>query len=122
MATVVPEPGEDTSPVEWADAITDAVNELSTNGIKIAAGVVSVTPSDSGGTLNGGTYYRGSATVTFASGTFTTTPMVIQGVNTSYPGRVIEASHSGVSSTGFTARIARTDKTATDFHWIAIGT
>jgi len=122
MATVVPEPGADTSPVEWADAMTTAVNDLSTNGIKIAAGVVSVTPGDSGGTLNGGTYYRGSETVTFASGTFSSTPIVIHGVNTQFPGTVIEVSHSGVSSTGFTARIARTDKTATDFHWIAIGT
>lgn len=67
-----------------------------------------------------GSYYRGSATITFAT-PFGAAPVVITSGNSGIPGEVIEVSPSSVSTTGFTMNIARGDNTtSTICYWIAI--
>jgi hypothetical protein len=120
----VPNPDSDTAPVDWASAVTDAVNALPAGEFKIAAGVVQITPGGTQITSPGGwKYYRSAATaVTFPSGLFTTTPNILHSCNSQYPGRVVETEHStSATKDGCTLQLARTDTTPTDVHWIAIG-
>lgn len=88
---------------------------------KIQAGQVSVTP---GGTAinffsGSGQYYRGTATVTFATA-FSATPAITVSAATSVPGTFLEASVSGASATGFTINVARVDTTSQPVYWIAV--
>lgn len=130
MATTVSAPSGDTAPLDWAAAITAAVNDLGTSQIKIAAGVLRLTPVTH--ITSPWSYYRsdgslnGPGTVTFPVGLFSATPNILHSCNSQYPGRVLETEHSVSNTTaatkdGCVLQVARTDQTPTDVHWIAIG-
>lgn len=90
---------------------------------RVASGELAVTP-DTVVTTNfvggGQTLYRGALVVTFPAGRFTAIPHVVLSAETGVPGTVIEAGPSLISTTGFTASVARMNQTATDLHWIAM--
>ena len=120
MATIpTPQPGNG-GLLEWAQLVTQTANELADGNFRILAGQLNLTATDPITTAIG-TYNRGSAIVTFPSGSFSTAPVVVCGANSGVPGTMIEASVSKVSATGFTAWLARSDTTNTIFYWIAIG-
>ena len=127
---LVPDPDAPTEPIAWAQAITAAANDLTSSQIKIAAGVLRLTPNQQ--ITAPWTYYRsdgsagGPGAVTFPPGLFTQTPRIMHSCNSQYPGRVLETEHSVSSTTaatkdGCVLQLARTDQTPTDVHWIAIG-
>lgn len=87
-----------------------------------AAGQVTVSPTTARTFPSGisGSYKYGNATVTFPTGTFDSAPTVVCVASTSVPGIVLECSANSVTSTGFTANLARLDTTDTVVMWYAI--
>ena len=65
-------------------------------------------------------YYRGEATITFPSGFFTETPMVLLTARTTVPGTFITVAYSAKSVNGFTIYAARYTTTATWVDWLAL--
>lgn len=111
-------PGDPIDP-DWASDVTNAVNDLQGGALKIVAGQVTVTPGGSSVSNSIGTFFRGSATITFPAGTFSSSPAVLVTGNSGAPGTLISCSATGISATGATIWIARTDTTATFVYWIA---
>jgi hypothetical protein len=97
------------------------VNEVSAGRLRRAAGAVRVVPSVS---ETAGPkpikFYVGHARVDFPEGYFPRYPITVLRPNTGYPGIVVQTSITGLSRTGFTAYIARTDKTPTILYWLAV--
>lgn len=65
-------------------------------------------------------YYRGTATITFPSGFFTETPMVLLTPRTTVPGTFITVGYSAKSVNGFTIYAARYTTVATWIDWMAL--
>lgn len=80
-------------------------------------GLVSITP---GAVIDGTTYRRGSAVVTFDV-PFVDVPTIQVTARTSTPGVLIEASYTDVTPTSVTIMIARETTFSTNVDWLAIG-
>lgn len=89
---------------------------------KIAqGGSVSIMPatSTSGGTFYGASYFRGSTAVTFPTA-FDAAPAVTVTTDSNAPGQVVEVAVTGVTATGCTIWLARTNSSATTVYWTAV--
>ena len=118
MTSPVPDPG-DYPTATWGKAVAQTLNDVSASRQRIASGRVLVTPKTKT-TSAIGTYFVGSAGVTFPVGTFFSGPIVVVKTNSAYPGTVIQPTISGVSHAGFTVFLARSDKTPTYVYWLAV--
>ena len=127
-----------TTPYTWAhgelitaaelNTHTNALLEMQAQSSYLIAGQVQVTSfsSVSGGFFSGGAaYVRGSVAVTFPDGFFTTTPNVTVTAYSGFPGPPssnsgsLEATASGVSTSGFTCYLARNSAANTNVFWVA---
>lgn len=102
------------------DLVQQLTDSFGTYPALIQAGAVSVTPSVSvPNTFYNAAYFRGSASVVFATPFTVNTPSVVVCTDSTIPGTLIEASASNVTLTGFNANTARTNTTASMVFWIA---
>ena len=103
---------------DWATSVAAGLNAVAAGRRPVAAGRVLVKLTDRV-SASIGKYYRGHARVDFPDGLFQDGPVVALAGHSGYPGTVIQCSFNGISHTGMTVVIARSDTTATYVNWIA---
>ncbi|MCS4593554.1 hypothetical protein KTJ89_11235 [Brevibacterium sediminis] len=99
----------------WGPLTISTAGKITSGLLTHASGEVSITPTGSSGTRTGNVY------VTFPAGRFSVAPKVVVSALTSVPGTtVVGVGASGVTTSGFTAYLARVNNTTTPLAWIAM--
>lgn len=117
---VAPDPTLTAPPASWAKEVAETLNALYGLRPTVLQGVVSLKATTPQNNANLGTYFIGHKTVSLPAGAFTGSPAIVLTGNSGYPGNMIQCSVSGVSATGFTVNMARTDSTSTYIYWLAV--
>jgi len=104
---------------DWAAQIAAALNAVAAGRLPMAAGKATVTLTEKVSETIG-TYWRGHARIDFPPGLFSAGPVVALRANSGYPGTLIEATFTGISHTGMTVYLARSDRTTTIVSWVAV--